>query len=374
MADNKQIDERVLQLLLEQEQITRAQADRVRALLKRNTPLAEALQKVPLVDPVKFASAQALAAKEPAATPQELASAPTLGAVEDEDLDLELDLVDDVEPVETGSGPFKIRNHGPVGGKKISDEEKQSLKEFFEPAPSSSDIPKITDVADEDFVATWPAKKIAAALPDDFDMDLDDIDDTDESLSPKLPPASGEKFGEEVSSILEEAFDVQISLPGDKGKKTAEKKPAAPAAAGPVGRLPALGDKEAYQTRNANSKPVNLADDEGINLIREVNAIFTRAIDGKCKGFILAATAAEENLKLFDEAGRLSDQETIEQAQAEKILNRIKVMARIETWRRDAQQLGSVRLLNEGLTYRAFVNAEADAKGVESVIVHLEAE
>lgn len=372
MADKKATEERVLQLLVEQEQITRAQADRVRALLKRNTPIAEALQKVPLVDPIKFASAQALAAKEPALSPQEPTPPATVGAVEDDDLDLELDLVDDLEPIDTESGPFKIRNHGPVGGKKISDEERESLKEFFEPAPSSSDIPKITDVADEDFVATWPSKKIADAL--DADFDLDDLDDTEEPLPPKLPPASGEKFGEEVSSILEEAFDVQISLPGDKGRKPAEKKPAAPAAKEPVGRMPALGDKDAYQSRSVNPKPVNLADDEGINLIREVNAIFTRAIDAKSKGFMLASLPAEDNLKLFDAAGRLADQESLEQAQAEKIINRIKVMARIETWRRDAQQLGSVRVLHQGLTYRAYVNAETDAVGTEALIVHLEAE
>jgi len=357
MADKSSTDDRAITLLVQQGLITDSQAKRLRTAVKRGMALGEAVVKTPMVDPVKLITIQSMVAQNlPVAPPQEPAKPPL---APDPDMDLEVDLIDDREPLKIGNDEFRIKNRGPVGS--VSDDldldfDDEANMETVGPAsPIRPKLPSI-DLAEAPTLSKG---------------EIDDLADSDFEFPDPEPLAAEEReqFKEQVDSLLDEAFDTK-SKP--RIVKPSHGTPAPPMPSYVSPRLEPLADKESYREGKRQIQTFDLADDEGINLIRQVNEIFERAINGNASAFQLVADAVPQNLRMFDANGRISSEDSIDADSIEKVVNRIKVMARIEVWRRLPVQKGFLRLIHAGTSWECFLKSETEAERKEVVTVYLE--
>ncbi len=421
-------DDRVLHLLVEKDLITRAQEQRVRGAVARGMPLAEALQKTPLVDPIKFATIQALAASTPdpgplePSRPEDTQPVPTVREVpppthkaNPPSGEIELDLLDDSEPFETESGTFKIKNLGPVQGADETqvpspDDEGRRTTEssipihlaattYEEPdTVITSDLPEDFD-DDLDFDEFDKAESTTEIVPgasapappppangDDL-SDLDDLDDLDEldelddldfdqedeeTLPPHLPQRTGDDFDHEVQDKIDEVLDLdmpEVSPPPDGAVADA---PTAPGGAALYSHLPPPLRTSGFIPKGQSPQNFDLSDDEGILLIEEVNALLRDAIEHQRLGLLLAPGEPSAQIKLYTAAGTLDEERTLEPEMIEKVVNRLKVMARIETWRNDARQQGAFDMTFGKQRARALVSTEGEGRD-EILVVYISA-
>ncbi len=408
MAENQEMDVVAVDLMVEQGLITNAQADRLKTLLKKGTSLGEAVIKTPLVDPIKIASIQSLAAQRQAAqTEEKLPAAGPEAIAETDDIDdLEIDLIDDSEPINMGKDKFQIKNLGPVGSKEAEEAlsgkkpsaraDLESLdmvelpeieQKIFEPDKSKSSKQISSEKnkrlpSPESMAPTWPNQDIESDFDIEDDLEFLANDETHPPFGTAPPPPQEDKdkklvlpssrdqkeFGQQVGSIIDEAFkDTDLDIPSAPESQK-EKKPAAPAG---LSKLPPLENQHDYYNPAASQKTFDLSDDEGINLILEVNSILSKAIDASAAGIVIEADSGSENLKIYNAVRNLVQEDSIDPALLEKIVNRIKVMGRIETWRREQLQKGSFNLVHQGRRHRAYVHSE-NADGMPRLIVYFE--
>lgn len=306
-------DDIILKLLREKDLLTASQETRIRAALKRGMNLADAIAKTPLVDPVKFASIATLARRGPVVT--ELAQEPAhmTDTAVPTDLD-ELDLPTEIAPAGT---------------------------------PPDDDLDLDLDHGPEPVPPAATARK----------NEEDDIDTMRFLLKPKAPKIEQQ----EVGSLIEEAFDSPKPAPAAAQKSKPDLK------------LTPLKQKEEYTGAGAKPHNYNLADDEGITLISEVNAILSRCLEHGGIGFVMETSLPADNLRLYGLDGSLKEEQTLESALLEKVINRMKVMARIETWRRLDNSRGVFRATWKASSAMFYVHGETMSSG-ERLTVHLERE
>lgn len=383
-------DERLLTLLMEQQQITPSQSARVRAQLNRGMEIHEALAKTPLVDALKLASVEAMAAnqsnsskevKKPTFTPPAVvapAPAPPANRVpslDDADLDIELN-----QPAEVnfGSGTYQLKNLGPVS--ELDDDFDDShgdpadleLDADLELEPqhlaASHELDDELMLPDDD-IASADTRRNFSDFGDDLDMPGKTpvpvrqqimVDEMEFELPP--PPKPAQKlttnFDADLDAVIEQAMSGEHPIPViSEGEFT---------------RLAPLQDKDSFRSPQKSMQVFNTADDEGINLIREVNEIFARVLDAGGTGFAIDPRRAEENLIIYDSAGAIASQETIQRDRIDKVANRLKVMGRLEPWRRQNAQKVHFRIKHGGDNVDVYIQTQPKATDKEVLLVRVE--
>jgi hypothetical protein len=102
-------------------------------------------------------------------------------------------------------------------------------------------------------------------------------------------------------------------------------------------RLELPGSSESFLRPEAARLKYDLANDEGINLIRELNGLLIELLDMEGRGIEIDAVGTKEGeVRFYNGSGALSMQRKLEGDRALKLINRLKVMARIEPWRKDS--------------------------------------
>ncbi len=420
MADVTREDEKLLKLMREQDLITASQEARVRQALGKGQSLGEAVSRTPLVDSVKFASLQAYAARQSSEpVEKEEPGPPPFQPIQAED-DLEVALELDLDPPGHALPDldYEVKDLGPVGAEEdaapvessVEDldldldagpaapaaEEKPSAKQEFgdprggpaapaaeekppqeppSPPPSAAGPPHEAPAPPPPKPAPPPAAPPPEPAPEPVKRGPVRPPSVAElrrqaliNRKPKAPePAKAEMEGE-VGSILEEAF---TSAGG--GKKAA---PAAAAAkdgqAAGEDELPKPGPVNSYVPRAMRMQEFDLSDDEGISLIRQVNELLCESLDAGDGGVRLALGAgAGPNVMRFRANGRRRAAVEEEPAQVEKLVNRLKVMARLESWRRQQAQRGSFFVSWQGKRRRVLLDSAPGGSGAgETLTVH----
>jgi hypothetical protein len=135
--------------------------------------------------------------------------------------------------------------------------------------------------------------------------------------------------------------------------------PTPPAAAAGSGEPPLMDepmlDPAAYQRPGIVAATYDLADDEGIPLVRRVNALLTEAVEEGVRMMDIYPEG-DEFITLFrSEIGGGGRSRSHPSDEAIRIGNRLKVMARIEPWRKPPQK-GTFNILLNKRHHRVFIN------------------
>lgn len=397
----------LVQLLLKEELITPAQAKRLARSLGKGMDPNEAVHVTPLVEPVKLASLLASlrgAPDEPPAKakeeePTEAAPpppprepTPLPGDVIDAALELdEMDLL----PVDLDDGEaFTIQDLGPV-----------SEQDADAPSPSGDDIPEYD--LDAELIlpggkeADGPAAEAAEAPPpeeapapadalpelEDLDGDLDLDLDLDPAPAAEAPPPRSMDL--DIESALEDAFE-----PGGEGDPAATPRPLP--SSGESGKMVGMDGLKVRPVRESQREDVpatlkapqppehysgsgrvntyNLFDDEGINLIHEVNKVLLHVMEITGQGLVLDRGRMDSNYRIYNSRWMLEEQRTIPEHELEKMINRIRVMARLEPWRRNQEQAGQCLVTAGGNTTRLLVESQPLGVGQEVLTVYFQEE
>lgn len=401
-------DEKLLQLLTEHGLITTAQASRVKNALMRGVDMIEAIHATPLVEPLKLASMQSLlAAHSTDAAPLAAATAPSSPKVprpftpihpELDEIDLELD-IDHGPTLNLGGESFELRNLGPVESKDELDLDLATGAHDQSPVELDEDF-ILPDSEDHRADHTPPAKTsrpISEASLDDLDLpeehpstpaksrsrrpapppepspeELDAEMDVPASLSKNVPLSSiklSTGFEAEVAELIDGAMDVK-SQPAKAGRADRPKIPELPEEEFDV--LMSIGNHEEFSSPLKTTQTYSTSDDEGINLIRHVNEIIGSVLDQRGQGFLIDSRRTENNLILYNPAGGMARRQTIESPMIDKVINRLKVMSRLEPWRRQKAQKGIFKFAHKGINGTAYVQAEPMENEKEVLIVRLE--
>lgn len=422
-------DERLLQQLIDQHLITISQLARVRAAIKRGASLHEAIAKTPLVDPLKLASVESLVASQssgsrevkkltlpPPAAPPPVAPPPPPPVALDDDFELDFD---QPSTVKLGSESFELRDLGPVGSQVDHDEEaSQSIGSVstvrFQPKIPASPAPLPPDL-DEDLMLPGDESHAAPSVQAGGDRPemLSDELDLPEEFKPKAAPAPAPpaapaapkppaprrpKIPELPASMKD--MDVDFEIPQSLSKAAGSVKPGPPAqlstgfdaevsraldhAMDAPGQetpgapndefavLHQLHERDTYRSPAKSMQVYNTSDDEGINLIREVNEIFGAVLDEGGRGFLIDARRTDRNLIIYNESSALAHYQTIAPERIDKVINRLKVMARLEPWRRQNAQKGHFRIIHKGMNHNAYIRTDPRTAEKEVIVIHLE--
>lgn len=445
---------KVLELLIKENLITENQLSRIRIALECGMMMLEAMEKIPLVDPIKLAGIQTIAERSPKETPQPQEPHPP--SLDDAKV-LELDEMD-ANPIELDSGSFKIENLGPVGAnaekippckpdndtpvKKTPTEKNEISSMVFEirgKLETTADVleERIKKRKKEQAPMDWQGKdgvpytekiqktdaepfaidpsmdevEIPKEFHDeipstekliDFNLDLDldfDFDEPIEEPTQKsisglnIPPLMQEKTA--ISSEEEEEHEKQrfakdlVDAVGKQGLNTEYREEIARAMSSVLDdafndsldnslhgkddddseRLPPLGSMDGYKNPTTTVGVFDLSDDEGIAIIAEVNQFLGDCLEKGEGGFILSPKEEEENLKYFSKIPKLVAVDTVEKTKLEKVLNRLKVMARLESWRSNESQKGLFKTKQDSSETAIYMDAEKDDDGGR-IIVH----
>lgn len=351
MAELTPGDEQLLRLMREQDLITPSQEARVRQAVKKGRSLGEAVSRTPLVDPVKFASLQSYAAHH---APSDPGSAPPAG-----------------EKKEQGPPPFQ-----PI---RAEDDQPVALDLDLD-TPETDSLDLDYEVRDLGPVGT-PETPCARELDQDVDVDLDPEPDP----PPRRPPPPTDTVRPpSVAELRRQALRKreQAETPSAESAEEAGPEPDQPAAAAPkpkspapasAASLPEPDDPQSYLHRNMQLQSYDLSDDEGISLIRQVNEMLQDSLDAGDAGLRLMPGVTDgPNLTRYgrDRAERAAEE--LEASQAEKLANRLKVMGRLEAWRRQPSQRGAFDVISQGRRYRVlldFSTGEGDGE-TEVLTVH----
>ncbi len=272
-------DEQVLLLLLREGYITKRQDARVRAALKRGMNLSEAINKVPLVEPVKFASVQARADFE---------------------------------------------------------EKSKASVEPQQPASASSDIDTASGILDLSELNRIEKEKEKAATKGagkvDSDIDVDDIEFDDVSEAETITGfPDEEELNEGMDEAIESAFDSSERI-------------APPNFSAEDPKYPELGDPAEYQPTASRVQTFDLNEDEGIPLVKQVNELLRTTVEAEASALVVLPQRHSMNVVIFRNPSIVVSRKTLDLKTAEKVANRLKVMARIEAWKKGKGLKGTFKV------------------------------
>ncbi|MEQ8820535.1 MAG: hypothetical protein RLY93_09835 [Sumerlaeia bacterium] len=359
----------VLQALLESGVLTEDQARRVRVAVEGGMDLMDSVRATPLVEPLQLLRARQNAVIQSKIRAQSSAqdNSPVVVPMSSPDDDKPITHFDDADVMEI---EFETD---------LDDEGSKPTMKLKAPNLSREPaIPRPTTEEEElmNRPATPKEDKIAPGITDtmmdemDFDSDTpqamvraDILGSDDELMLDDEPPSGG--------------LDNELILPSDPtaeeyreeyASREAVKKQAAEGVKAPESlALPA--DSTGYRKPNQAPPTYNLADDEGINLIKNVNDKLAQAIAQKRAALWLGVEGDEALIGEYGPGGKRQNV-VIEDAELiRKMINRLKIMARIQPWRTEGGQ-GAFHALNQGLDYTGLVEASSTG-GLESVLVTL---
>jgi hypothetical protein len=133
--------------------------------------------------------------------------------------------------------------------------------------------------------------------------------------------------------------------------------PAAPASPGDL-------DPAHYARTGISPSTYDLADDEGIPLVSRVNALFAEALDTGVRQIVLRSVPEGIALQFVSQPNTAGTSRLLEREEGDRICNRLKIMARVEPWRK-APQKGTFHLLHHKRQFRVLVDILAPSRPAE---------
>lgn len=248
---------------------------------------------------------------------------------------------------------------------------------------------KDLDIDEDLILPDDPSTKVSVVtngLDDDFDFDGldDDLDLSFDAPQPLASPPSN-VADEDVDSALEDVFgslgDDEDKLAGPgidtssmedlRGMKVRPIRDSASSDAVPM-TLKLPDDPEAYD--RGKIVTFNLYDDEGINLIHEVNQRLLRVIEISGQGMVLDRARDENNFRVYNSKWALEEMRTLSEPEIDKMINRIRVMARLEAWKRNELQKGQCLVTAGSNCFRLLVESVPIKPGRETLTLYYMAE
>jgi len=115
----------------------------------------------------------------------------------------------------------------------------------------------------------------------------------------------------------------------------------------------------------------DLADDEGIPLIKRVNAMLVEALDAGVRQMFVRYGSKGITVSFISEVGTSGRYMQMDMAEGERVCNRMKIMARIEPWRKPPQK-GIFLVRHHKRVMRALleINSSMEYPEREDLIVH----
>lgn len=114
-------------------------------------------------------------------------------------------------------------------------------------------------------------------------------------------------------------------------------------------------DPAAYVRPGVVAATYDLADDEGIPLVQRVNALLSEALQEEVRVMELYPESGGVAVLFRNEGGSGGRSRALALDEAARISNRLKVMARIEPWRKPPQK-GTFNILFSKRHYRVLVD------------------
>jgi hypothetical protein len=250
------------------------------------------------------------------------------------------------------------------------------------PAPKSKPAPAaaLSDDLDMDFdldfdvPAPQPAAKAAFKPTDALDA-LDELlgPDTGGDVDSRRPSQASptDTIETELGEFFDEAFASKPEVP----KQVAAKSEVTPAAAVPslaslanFDALPPMRPFSDYEKPGVQAQTFDLAKDDGLDLVRDVNAVLTDALDTESSGLVLDGRVKTDNLYFYDDSHAAAERQPLKGDPA-KFINRVKAMAKIESYREGATGKGHCNLVLDGLPRKAYVEVEKTPTG-DILVMH----
>lgn len=403
--------ERLLELLEAEGLVTANQRERLHTAIERGMSPQEAVVKVPMVEPLRLATLLARAGQElrdtapPAPETTELtddeidelvranaankAALPTFAPPDLDDDDapvLEIDPNALPSSVSLGNGEsFDLINLGPAT------EFAEKTTDPFAGIPVVELDLGLDDgpTAEVDLVVESPVVPTTPPLLDnDIDLDLDiDLHHPPAAgaadLDPDLDLSAPADVDPEISDVLDEVFSAScdevpppppeqrvsrssdmVDIKGLQARPVVESTSAVPRTLQPPGEP---GEYPVRGTMNT----FDLANDEGIGLIARVNQLFAHVIEISGQGFVLDRSRPDNNYCIYNGQWQLEEQRTVEDKELEKMINRIRAMGKLESWKRHSPQRGQFMLRHAGEDWRVLVESNPSRDGRDVLTVYL---
>ena len=333
MSPAKPEDVKLLGILVSRGMITPNQSDRGKKGLGAGTELMDVLQSTPLVEPLQFMKAQQIIQAQEAAreAPVERDNEGVNVVELDDDLELDFD-------------SYRPTPVVPITGEVV-----------IEKTPAPTDVAEQAKLVESDFdldsefdfheVQTGPPSRVPLAEPE-----------PEEPHYAKLDTDFDMEFESSAVHVLDEELDQDLELPAETPKPPVADKP-----------IPLPRDSTGFIRPGLAPAVFDLGNDEGIAVIGQANHLLARVIEKK---------HAALHLRQADKAGRADylggnglpvETEEMGTEAASKIMNRLKVMARIEPWRKTSLQ-GAFYMLDRGIEYTGMVESAA-GEGEETLLV-----
>jgi len=134
---------------------------------------------------------------------------------------------------------------------------------------------------------------------------------------------------------------------------------------------PSSPTPESFARPGVSPSTYDLSDDEGIALVNRVNALLAEALAERTRRVVLRPVPAGMEIASISELGTEGVSRPLEPDEGAKIANRIKIMARIEPWRKPPQK-GMFNVQHQRRQGRVLVDIleSPDAPGTEEITLH----
>ncbi|MCB2155178.1 hypothetical protein KQI84_09845 [bacterium] len=337
MPEPTQEDIKLLGILVSRGLVTPDQSNRVKRVLHTGMELIDALQTTPLVEPLQFMKAQQIHQAQDSA-PKDPVERDDEGVnVMDLEVDSELDF-------ESWKPTPVIPNTG---------------EEIVEPTPEAAEmtdqaklVESDFDLDEEDFhdIQTGPSAHPPVSL-------VDPDPEPEEPKYQRLDTDFDIELETPAVEVLEDALDDELELPG-MSKEAVPKLDSAEVSKHAATQEPIAlpRDSTGFIRPGVSAGVFDLANDEGIAVIGQANHLLIGVIQKKHAAVLLHQAGNDSRVDHVDSAGHVAETENMGPEAMSKIINRLKVMARIEPWRKTSLQ-GGFYMLDKGIEYTAIVES-----------------
>ncbi len=216
-----------------------------------------------------------------------------------------------------------------------------------EPTPPPSDKPRIP-------LAGFGKREADNAL----DFDSIDLEGSGFVIAP-LPVAPADSTDENVLSVAKtEVVGAPTPLPERRRIDLSQ-------------ALEPPDSMESYLNTTSTGTIYPLEEDDGIPMLKGLYALVTELASIEGLGLVIDWMGGDDgDVRFFLKSGKLAMHRTLPPGDAARFINRLKIMARIEPWRRDSPR-GSFLISDRGRQYRLLLKVMTRSDDTESATVYL---
>lgn len=128
---------------------------------------------------------------------------------------------------------------------------------------------------------------------------------------------------------------------------------------------------ESFLNTTSTGTVYPLEDHDDIPMLKALHALVAELASMEGLGFVIDWVGGEDgDVRFFLKSGRLAMHRSLEPGDAARFINRLKIMARIEPWRRDSPR-GSFLVTDKGRQYRLLLKVMTRSDDTESATVYL---